>query len=135
MLVSVALNRQLLLQPSLGPQQPLGARAPHRLGMLGTTLLEPLTRRAQPAVATLTSGHDRRQLIPAAIAEGRRLGGVGLDRLVDDRASDLLIGHAAVTVGVGRHLGAVDRDHANRRQAGVRAQRQHLAEQVGQRVS
>jgi hypothetical protein len=31
------------------------------------------------------------------------------------------------------HLGAVDRDHPHRRQPGVRAQRQHLAKQLGQR--
>jgi hypothetical protein len=41
--------------------------------------------------------------------------------------------HCAIAVGDGVDLGAIDRDHAHRRQARVRAQRQHFAEEVAQR--
>ena len=54
------------------------------------------------------------------------------DRFLDDRAGDLLVAQRAVTVGVGRDLGAVDRDHSDRRQAGVGAQREDLAEQAAE---
>jgi hypothetical protein len=48
-------------------------------------------------------------------------------------ARDLLVVHRSVTAGIGMVLGAVDRDHPDRRQPGVGTQRQHLAEQLGQR--
>jgi hypothetical protein len=133
MRVRVALDRQLLLQATLGRQQPLWSRPRHRLGPLGTPLLERLARRAQPTLAALARGQDRRQLVPTPLTERRGLGGIGRDRLLDDRASDLLIGHGAIAAGVGIHLGPIDRDHPDRRQPGVRTQRQHLAKQLAQR--
>ena len=41
--------------------------------------------------------------------------------------------HRVIAIGVRVHLGAVNRDHPHRHQAGVRAQRQDLANEAPQR--
>jgi hypothetical protein len=99
----------------------------------GALLIEPLAGGAQPALTALGRRDHLGQLVAAAVAE--RLGfGRGGDLLLDDRTRDLLVVDRAVAVGVGRHLRAVNRDHADRREAGVGAQAENLAEQLAQRA-
>jgi hypothetical protein len=60
----------------------------------------------------------------------------GVDRvgLSEDLARDLLVVARRLRRGVGRDLGAVDGDHADPDQTRLGAERQHLAEQPGQRA-
>jgi hypothetical protein len=87
-----------------------------------------------PRPPTTRVGQLGRQLVAARLAIELVLSGVGGDLLLDDRLGDLLVVQRAVAVGVGRHLGAIDRDHPDRRQPGVRAEDEHLAEQLAQRA-
>jgi hypothetical protein len=131
-LVGAPLGLQLLVQPPPGVLEALGPRARDRPGLVGAPLLEPVLGLAQPHLATLGLGQLGRQLVAARPPKGLVLGGVGDDLLLDDGLGELLVVHRAVAVGVGRHFGAVDRDHPDRRQAGVGAQGEHLAEELAQ---
>jgi hypothetical protein len=115
---------ELFLAPALGLAQPFQARPRDRLGIDRSTLVQALTGIAQPPLAALAAGHELRSLVAAPITERRGLGGVRGDDFLDHRARDVLVAPRAIAAGVGVHLGPVDRDHPDCRQAGVGAQRQ-----------
>ena len=101
-----------------------------RLGLRGAALVEAALGVAQPALAALTRGQLRRQLVAARIAEALVLFGVDGGRVLEDLARDLLIAARRALRRVGVHLRAVDRDHPDANQAGLGAEREHLAEQL-----
>ena len=129
--VGGTLDSELLLEAALGLKQSLRPRAGDRRGLLGKATIEILAGAAQPNLAAqaLADRVGQRQLRVDIV-----VGLIARDRFVDDRAGDLLIAQGAVAVGVGRHLRAVDRDHPDRRQAGIGAQREDLAEQITEGV-
>jgi hypothetical protein len=110
-----------------------GARARDRPGLLGPFVIEAALGLAQPAASAVRGRHLRRQLIATALAELLVLFAIDRVGLGQDLARDLLVVAGGVLRGVGVHLGAVDRDQPDRHQAGPGAEREHLAEQTGQR--
>ena len=91
-----------------------------------------LASRSQPRrpCAVASSGGSSS---PRALAEALVLSPVDRVRLRQDLLGDLLVVEVLVLRGVRVQLRAVDREHRHADQTGVRAQRQHLAEQAGQR--
>jgi hypothetical protein len=132
--VGLAFDEQLLLEAALGLTHALRARARDRLGLRLTFLIQAALGLAQPAAATLRGAKLRRQLIAAGLAELLILERIDALGLFEDLARELLVVAVGVMGGVGVHLGAVDRDHAHRHQARLGADREHLAEQLRQRV-
>ena len=124
--VGVTLDGEFLLQAPLALAQP---RPRNRRRLLGATLIQSLAGIAQPALPTLTRREDLGQLVAAPIAPRSRFRRVGDAGLLDDRAGDLLVIHRPIPAGVGVHLRAVDRDHTDRGENGVRAQRQPAGQQ------
>ena len=92
-----------------------------------------MASRSQPLPA-LTGGELRRQLVAARIAEALVLLGVDGGGVFEDLARDLLVAARRALRRVGVHLRAVDGDHPDADQPGLGAQREHLAEQPGQRA-
>ena len=123
------LDGELFLQATLGLKQSQRPPTGDRRGLLSTATIEILTRAAQPDLAAqaLADRVGQRQLRVDAV-----VGLIARDRFLDDHPGDLLIAQRAVAVGVGRDLRAVDRDHPDRRQAGIGAQREDLTEQVAE---
>ena len=76
----------------------------------------------------------RQPAVLTAITVERVLGRVGRDRLLDDLARELLVIEVLVARRVGLHLGLVDREHSDLRQAVARAEREHFPEQARQRL-
>jgi hypothetical protein len=79
-------------------------------------------------------GKLRRQLVAARLAVELILRGVDRPGLLDDLARELLVVEILVARRVGLHLRAVNGDHADLDQPAARAQREHLAEQPGDRL-
>ena len=134
-LVGPALDLVLFFQAALGLFQPVRPRLRDRLGLLRAALIEAALGVAQPALAALTRGELRRQLVAARIAEPLVLLGVDGSRVFEDLARDLLVAARRALRRIGVHLRAVDRDHPDADQAGLGAEREHLAEQPRQRAS
>jgi hypothetical protein len=88
----------------------------------------------QPVAAAQRTRKLRRQLVAAALAELLVLSGVDLGGLLKDLLGQVLVVDVGVLRRVGMDLGAVDGQHLDPDQAGLRAQPQDLAEQVGQRA-
>ena len=76
----------------------------------------------------------RRQLVAARLPEALILRGVDLLGFFDDLARELLVVDVLLARRVGVHLRAVDGDHADLDQSAARAQREHFAEQAGDRL-
>ena len=131
--VRAPLDSELLVQPTARLQQPLRARAWDRPGLFGAPLIQPSARVAQPPLATLARRERRRQLIAAPLAELLVLGRVDLGGLFEDLARDLLVIARRPLGRVGMHLRAVNRDDPDADHPRVRAQPQHLPEQLAQR--
>ena len=102
--------------------------------LLSPLVIESALGLAQPAAPALRGRQLVRQLVAARVAE--LLVFLGIDRvgLGEDLARDLLVIARRLRRGVGRDLGPIDGDHPDPDQPGVRAERQHLAEQLGQRA-
>jgi hypothetical protein len=96
------------------------------------TLVEPALGVAQPAPSALRGRQLGRQLVTAPIAELLGFDAIGLGRLLQDLARDLPVVTVGVLGRVGTDLRAVDRDHLHVHQASLRAQFQHVAEQLTQ---
>jgi hypothetical protein len=115
----------------LGGQQPPWSRARRRLGPLGAALLGLLARpepsRPSRVVRIAGSSSPRRSPCTAVSAAPVSTACLLIVRAI---CSSLIV---RSRLAVGGNLGAVHRDHPDRRQAGVRAQRQHLAKQLAQR--
>ena len=127
--VGVTLDGEFLLQAPLALAQPRRPRPRNRRRLRGAPPLRSLAGIAQPALPTLMRREDLGQLVAAPIAQVGGLCGISGNRLFDDRAGDLLVIHRPIPAGVGVHLRAVDRDHSDRGENGVRAQRQPAGQQ------
>ena len=103
----------VLGQPAAAGLEPLGAIAPHRLGVLGALALELLLGLAKPGSAAVRGAKPLGQLVAAGIAVDLVLGGVDPSGLGEDLGGDLLVGADRSVGGVGGELGAVDREHAD----------------------
>ena len=132
--VGAHLAPQLFIQPPLGFLETLAAAARHRPRLLRALLFELALGFAQPRPPTLAGAQLLGQLVAARVAVELVLGRVDGLGFFEDLARELLVIDVRVAARVARQLGAVDGDHADRRQALLRAQRQHLAEQAGDRV-
>jgi hypothetical protein len=128
------LDGEVLFEPALGFNEALGARTGHRPCFLGAPVVKPPPGVPQPPLSALTRRELRRQLIATPLAEPLVLERVDLGGLFEDLARDLLVIARRMLRRVRVHLRAVHRDHRDTDQPGLRAQRQHLAEQAGQRV-
>jgi hypothetical protein len=89
--------------------------------LLGSPLVELPLGLTQPHLPTLRLSQSGRQLIAVPLVVELVFGGVGGDLLLHNRLGELLVVHRPVAVGVGGHLGAVDRDHPDARQPRVGA--------------
>src|SRR4051794_12679001 len=67
--VRAPLDVEVLFEPAPGLEQPLGARARHRPGLLRAPLVLPPAGVTQPPLTALTGRELRRQLITAPLAE------------------------------------------------------------------
>ena len=132
--VGAHLGPELLLEAALGLLEALRAAARHRLRVRRALGLQALLGLAQPAAAALRGRELRRQLVAARLPVELVLGRVDRLGLLDDLARELLVVEVLVARRVRLHLRAVDGDHADLGEPAARAQRQHLAEQAGDRV-
>ena len=89
---------------------------------------------AQPRPAAFAGAQLLGQLIAARVAVELVLGRVDGLGLFEDLARELLVIDVRVAARVARQLRPIDSDHADARQTLLGAQRQHLAEQAGDRV-
>lgn len=132
--VGLQLCPLLLVQAPLGLLQALAAIARNRPGLLCALRLELALGLAQPRPPALAGTQLLGQLVATSLAIQLVFGGVDGLGLFEDRARDLLVIHVRVAAGVARQLRPIDRDHADTHQSLPRAQRQHFAEQVGDRL-
>jgi hypothetical protein len=123
----------LFLQAPLSLAQPRRARLRDRPGFGGAPLIQAALGIAQPAAPALRSRQLCGQLVAASLAKTLVLGAIDRVRLGQDLLGDLVVVEVLVLRGVRVQLRAVDRQHRHADQAGVRAQRQHIAEQARQR--
>jgi hypothetical protein len=126
------LGAPVLGQPSPAGLKALGAIAPHRLGSLCPFALESLLGLAKPGAASVRRAQSLRELIAACLAVDFILGGVDAPGLGEDLGGDLLVAADRSVRGRGGELGAVDRDHADVDDPGLRAEPQDLAEEARQ---
>ena len=131
--VRAAVHVVILFQAPPALPQPLRARLHNRLGFGGALFVEAALGLAQPAAPALHSRQFGRQLVATPLAEALVLSLVDRVRLGQDLRGDLVVVEVLVLRGVCVQLRAVDRQHHHADQAGVRAERQHVAEQAGQR--
>jgi hypothetical protein len=129
----VALELPVLAQPAATLVQSLAAIARNRLGVRGAFGVQRLLGFAQHLAAITRGAQPFGQLVTALLAEQRILGRVNPSGLLEDLPGDLLIVAGGVMRRRRGDLGAVNRDHADLDQAAARTQRQHLAEQAGDR--
>jgi hypothetical protein len=123
----------LFLEAALGLAQPVRPVTRNRPRLLRAFLVEPALGVTQPAPPALGRRHLRWQLVSARVTELRVFLGVDGVGLSEDLARDLLVIARGLRRRVGRHLRAVDRDHADADQARLGAEREDRAEQLGQR--
>jgi hypothetical protein len=132
--VGAHLSEELLLQAALGFAEPLRAAARHRLRVRRALRLKALLGLAQPAAPALGGGELRRQLVPARVPMELVLGSVDRLRFLENLARELLVVEVLVARRVRVELGAVDRDDTDLGESAARAEREHLAEQAGDRL-
>ena len=132
--VGAHLGPQLLVQAPLGLLEALAAAARNRPRLLRALLFELALGLAQPRPAALAGAQLLGQLVAARVAVELVLGRVDRLGLFEDLARELLVVDVRVAARVARQLRPVDGDHPDARQTLLRAQRQHLAEQAGDRV-
>jgi hypothetical protein len=130
----VALELPVLAQPAPALDQPLGAIARDLLRLRGALGLQRLLGRAQHPAPITAGAQPLRELVAARLAEQLVLGRVNRGRFLEDLARDLPVVARGVVGGRRGDLRPVDRDHTDLDQAAARAQRQHLAEQLGDRL-
>jgi hypothetical protein len=127
------------LQPPVLDQPPPAllkapvAAARHRLGVGQTLGFERLLGLAQPGAAVALVAKAGRQLVAARVSQQLVLGSIDGGGLAEDLLGDLLIGARLAIRRAGGHLGAVERDHPELDQTGLRAQLQHADEQLAER--
>jgi hypothetical protein len=131
--IGSAVDVVVLFESALPLAQPLSTRLRDRHGFGGAALVEAALGLAQPAAPPLHRRQFGRQLIVAAVAEALVLGLVDRVRLRQDFARDLVVVEVLVLRGVCVQLRAVHRQYRHTHQAGVRAERKHVAEQAGER--
>ena len=132
--VGAHLGPQLFIQAPLGFLEALAAAARHRPRLLRALLFELALGFAQPRPPTLAGAQLLGQLVAARVAVELVLGRVDGLGLFEDLARELLVIDIRVAARVARQLRPVDSDHPDARQPVLRAQRQHLAEQAGDRL-
>ena len=132
--IRLALDLVLLFQATLGFLEAFRTRAGDRPLLLGAPLFEPTLGLAQPPAPPLSGRELRRQLIAAPLAVALVLCAIDGVSLGQDLSRDLLVVTRGVLGRVGVHLRAIDRDHPDLDQPGLRAQRQHRPEQARERA-
>src|SRR5664279_1144303 len=132
--VCARLHPQLLLQAALCLFQPCRARTRNWPGLLRAFLIELAFCLAQPPTTALTSRKVLGQLVAALLAVELILGGIDLCGLFEDLPRDLIEVDVRFAARVCMDLRAVDRDRPSLDHSRPRTQREHAAEQPGQRV-
>ena len=132
--IRAGLDPQLLLQTTLGLFQPRGTRTRDRPCSVGAFLIELAFGLAQPPTTALAGREVLGQLIAALIAVELILGCVDFGGLFEDLPRDPIEVSVRVTARVRMNLRAVDGDRADLDHPRPRAQGEHAAEQVGQRI-
>jgi len=128
------LGQALLVHAPLGLPDALGPLTRDRRGLRGALIVQPAPRGLKPLLTPVRGRQLGRQLVTAAIAEALVLGGVDRARVLEDLARQALVVNIRLAARVGRDLAAIDGDHLDRDQPGLRTQPQHPAEDLGQRV-
>jgi hypothetical protein len=132
--VGAHLAPQFLVEAALGFFETPGAVAPDRPRLLRALLFKPALGFTQPRPAALAGAQLLGQLVAARVAVELVFGGIDRLGLLEDLARELLVVAVRVATRVRRDLRAVDRDDADLGQALLRAQREDLTEQTGDRV-
>ena len=131
--VRAHLGPQLLIEAPLGFLETLAAATRNRPRLLGAMLLQLALGLAQPR-PPFPGAQLLGQLVAARLAVKLVLGGVDRLGFFEDLARELLVIDIRVAARVARQLRPVDGNHADAREALLRAQRQHLAEQARDRL-
>ena len=129
----VTLKLPVLPQSAPALNEPLGAPARDLLGLRGALGVQRLLGLAQDLAAIPARAQPLGQLVAARLAIELVLGSVDARRVLEDLLGDLLIAARRVMRCGRGDLGAVDRDNTDLDQTTARAERQHLAEQIGDR--
>ena len=133
--VGETLDLPVLDQPALAKLQPRRAVARDRLGASGAFQVEPLLRPAQPSPPSLAPRKPPGQLVAAGGPMDVVLGRVDPASLREDLGRDLLVAANRPVRRRGRDLAAIERNHTDRDQAGVRAKPKHLPEELAPRAA
>jgi hypothetical protein len=131
--IGPALHVVLFFAAALGLPEPVPPRLGYRPHLLRALLVEPALGLAQPSAPALRRRKLGWQLVAARITEPSVLFVVNRGGVFEDLARDLLVITRRLRRRVSGDLGAIDRDHPDTNQTRLGAQRQHLAEQLGQR--
>jgi hypothetical protein len=121
-------------QAPLGLANPGRTRLRDRAGLLLTLSVQPPPRSLKPLLASLGGGQLGRELVAAAIPELFVFGGVDLGGLLQRLFGELLVVTRRALGRVGVHPGAIDGQHRDLRQTGLRAEPQDLAEERRERA-
>ena len=131
--VRLTLDLVFLLKPSLRLPQPVWPRPRDRPCLGGALLVETALGLAQPPPPALSRRQLGRQLVAAPPAEALVLRGVDSRRVLENLGRDLLVVARRVMRRVCVHLRAINGEHADIDQPRLRAEREHLAKQPGER--
>jgi hypothetical protein len=99
---------------------------------LGMLVVKAALCLAQACAAGVGVSKIGRQLVAAGLAVGGVLGLVDPGGLLEDLGGELGVGAVGLIGGVGGDPGAVEGDRADRDQAGLRAETEDVAEELGQ---
>jgi len=132
--VRANLGGELFFQAPLGLADARRTRLRDRAGLLLTLGIQPPPRGLKPLLASLGGRQLRRQFVAAAIPEALVIRSVDLGGLLESLFGELLVVARRALRRVGVHLRAVDRQHRDVRQAGLRAEPEDLPEQRRQRA-
>jgi hypothetical protein len=124
----------LFVEPALGLAQSRRTGRRNRSRLLHAALFQAALGVGQPLRATFARAERLWQLVAALSSEALVLLGVDRVGVGEDLAREPLVIARRALGGVGMDRGAVDGEHLGAHQTGIRAQRQDLAEEPGQRL-
>jgi hypothetical protein len=132
--VGADLDAVLFFEPALGLAHSRRTRRRNRSGLLHAALFQAALGVGQPLRATFARSERLWQLVAALSSEALVLLGVDRFGVGEDLARESLVVARRALGGIGMDLGAVHGEHPGAHQTGIRAQRQDLAEEPGQRL-